>query len=511
MTPVLLTKIRDLVKDGATVVGPKITRSPSLQDYPKCDDDVRTLAEEVWGNCDGTNVTEHACGKGRAVWGRTLGEVFESASLKPDFEVPADSLAKLVYIHRIVNDDDVYFVSNQRDANSQARCIFRISGKTPQLWHPDSGVIEPAPVYSESDGRTTVSLQFEPSGSVFVVFRKTAPSTDHITEITSTEAQQTPVAPKIAIASATYEAIEGAGSLDVTNELRTMAQSGIESISVSNSTFGQDPALNRTKQLRVEYSIDDKPQKKTVKEGENFQFVTVSGGYQPPAYELRASSDGAVELLAWRAGAYDVKRAGGKTDRVQVKDAPSAIEVAGPWELHFPPKWGAPEKVSLDTLTSWTEHSDPGVKYFSGTATYVKEIDISTDMLSANRSLYLDLGRVKNLAQVKLNGKDLGMLWKPPFRVDLTGIATAGKNSLEISVTNLWPNRLIGDEKIGLDAEWAGTHLARWPQWLLDGKPSPSGRLTFTTWHHWTADMQPLESGMLGPVKVQAVERVKLQ
>ena len=159
-----------------------------------------------------------------------------------------------------------------------------------------------------------------------------------------------------------------------------------------------------------------------------------------------------MELLAWRAGAYEVKPADGKTDRVQVKDAPSAVEIAGPWEVHFPPKWGAPEKISLDKLTSWTEQSDPGVKYFSGTATYVKEIDISSDTLSANRSLYLYLGRVKNLAQVKLNGKDIGILWKPPFRVDLTGIASAGKNSLEIRVTNLWPNRLIGDEKIGLDA-----------------------------------------------------------
>ena len=81
-------------------------------------------------------------------------------------------------------------------AFSKANCVFRVSGKTPQLWHPDSGVIEPAPVYSESDGRTTVALQFEPSGSVFVVFRKTAPRTDHIIEIASAGAQQVPIAPK---------------------------------------------------------------------------------------------------------------------------------------------------------------------------------------------------------------------------------------------------------------------------------------------------------------------------
>ena len=172
---------------------------------------------------------------------------------------------------------------------------------------------------------------------------------------------------------------------------------------------------------------------------------------------------------------------------------------------------GVPDKVTLDKLISWTDHADKGVKYFSGTATYLNQIDIAPEMLGADRLVYLDLGRIKNLAQVKLNGTDLGILWKPPFRVDLTSAVHAGKNALEIRVTNLWPNRLIGDEKMGEDAEWNGKRLVRWPQWLLDGKPSPSGRLTFTTWHHWTADMQPLESGLLGPVKLQSVQQIKVQ
>ena len=89
---------------------------------------------------------------------------------------------------------------------------------------------------------------------------------------------------------------------------------------------------------------------------------------------------------------------------------------------------------------------------------------------------------MKNLAEVALNGVPLGILWKPPFCLELTSVARPGKNTLEIKVTNLWPNRLIGDEQLPPDREWtAANQLKSWPQWLLDGKPSPTGRFTFTT------------------------------
>ena len=113
--------------------------------------------------------------------------------------------------------------------------------------------------------------------------------------------------------------------------------------------------------------------------------------------------------------------------------------------------------------------------------------------------MYLGLGEVKNLAQVKLNGTELGILWKPPFRVDIASAAKPGTNHLEISVVNLWPNRLMGDEQLPLDIEWLPSGgLAKWPQWLLDG--SPNGRLTFTTWRHISKEMPLLPSGLLGPI-----------
>jgi hypothetical protein len=106
---------------------------------------------------------------------------------------------------------------------------------------------------------------------------------------------------------------------------------------------------------------------------------------------------------------------------------------------------------------------------------------------------------------VKLNGKDLGTLWKPPFSVMLRDMLDPGRNELEVRVTNLWPNRMIGDEQLPEDSDRNpnGT-LKSWPQWLPAGKPSPTGRYTFTSWRLWKKDEALLKSGLLGPVTIQA-------
>jgi hypothetical protein len=206
-------------------------------------------------------------------------------------------------------------------------------------------------------------------------------------------------------------------------------------------------------------------------------------------------------------GTFELRTASGKVLKASATDVPAPVEPGGEWDLKFPPNWGAPAQVRLDRLTSWTDHPDSGVRYFSGTATYEKEIEIPAEFFRNGREVWLDLGAVKNFAEVSLNGRPSATLWKPPFRVNVTGAARAGKNQLQIKVTNLWPNRLIGDEQLPDDREWDGKQLKAWPQWLLDGKPSPTGRYTFTTWHHWTKDDAPLDSGLLGPVTVHVVER----
>src|SRR5205814_9832393 len=120
--------------------------------------------------------------------------------------------------------------------------------------------------------------------------------------------------------------------------------------------------------------------------------------------------------------------------------------LAGPWALHFPTGWGAPDHVDLPKLISWTDHDDNDIKHFSGTAVYTMKFDVPADRIGDGKLAMLDLGDVQVMAQVKLTGNDVGLLWKPPFRVDVTQSLRSGENELQVSVTNLWVNRLIGDE-----------------------------------------------------------------
>lgn len=125
--------------------------------------------------------------------------------------------------------------------------------------------------------------------------------------------------------------------------------------------------------------------------------------------------------------------------------------------------------------------------------------------------MWLDLGDVQVIAQVTLNGRNLGTLWKPPYRVDATRALRPGKNDVVVRVTNLWPNRMIGDEQLPEDSERNpdGT-LKSWPAWLLEGKPSPTGRLTFTTWRLWKRDDALPPSGLIGPVTITTAQTVSV-
>jgi hypothetical protein len=152
----------------------------------------------------------------------------------------------------------------------------------------------------------------------------------------------------------------------------------------------------------------------------------------------------------------------------------------GPWQVSFPPNWGAPPHVQLDKLISWGDSADDGVKYFSGTASYTKEVLAPAAWFNPGANLILDLGLVKEIAEVSVNGNAVGgILWKPPYRTDVTSLLKPGKNEIEIKITNLWPNRIIGDQQPNGKKQYA---------WL-DYRP-------------FQADTPLLPSGLLGPVKV---------
>jgi hypothetical protein len=178
----------------------------------------------------------------------------------------------------------------------------------------------------------------------------------------------------------------------------------------------------------------------------------------------------------------------------------------------FPERPRRTRRVRFDKLMSWADHTDPAIRYFSGTATHSIRFELSPDYLSNNGEVWLDLGAVAVIAEVRLNGKNLGVLWHSPFRLEISKALQPGTNSLEVDVTNLWVNRLIGDEQHPDDCEWAGKALARWPEWLVNGTPRPAkDRVAFTTWKHWTASDPLLPSGLLGPVTLHPARLLNVE
>ena len=511
MTPALLGKIKELVEAGATVVGPRPVKSPSLSGYPQCDAQVRQLAAELWGDCDGKTITEHRCGKGKIVWGKTPEAVLAEMGVPPDFRpnLPSDALG-LRYIHRAVDGTDVYFVANGHPQALDVQCTFRVKGKRPEFWRPDTGRIEPVAVYDEIGDGTRIPIWFDPSGSLFVVFRPDAsPAPDRVVALSRDgKSMMGASAPAEIVVKKAMYGVPGdpARTRDVTAQVQQLVNQGKYAFQVASLAQGGDPAFGVVKTLTVEYAAGGNLHSSSATDPE---FILLFDGSQPRDAEVRYDADGRLLVEAWKPGRYEVKMASGKMRRVEVPALPSPLDVAGPWDLRFPPGRGAPEHVTLDKLISWTAHPDAGVKYFSGAATYTKTFQAPSAMIGKDRRVYLDLGRVQAIAEVKLNGKNLGVLWKPPFRMDVTDAVKAGDNALEVQVVNLWPNRLIGDQQLPEDSDRNpdGT-LRAWPKWLLEGKPSPAGRYTFTTWRLWKKSDPLLESGLLGPVRLLATESI---
>ena len=162
----------------------------------------------------------------------------------------------------------------------------------------------------------------------------------------------------------------------------------------------------------------------------------------PPPAELALRPDGKVDALVWQSGHYQL--GSGPSLKVEV---PAPATLTGPWQVSFPTNHGAPANIEMPELMSLHRHSDPGVRHFSGTATYSNVLHISPEALADGKRVYLDLGRVEVIAEVRINGREVGRLWKPPYRSGRHGRgARRATTTLEVRVTTLWPNRLIGDE-----------------------------------------------------------------
>jgi hypothetical protein len=336
----VLRAIHKLVERGAVVAGQKPTDTPSLSDDQA---EFTRLNDELFG--DGTGV--HKVGKGQVYAGQDAGAVLSELKVAPDFDhTKPESDTRILFVHRRLPGGDIYFLDNRSDRAETVDASFRVTGKAPELWYAETGKSEPAS-YTIAGGRTTVPLQLEPWGTVFVVFRKPA------------------------------------------------------------------AAPSRTLPKLVETQL--------------------------------ATLDGA-------------------------------------WNVSFQAGRGAPASIKLDKLASWSDNPAAGVKYFSGTGTYTTTVQAPAGWFKAGAKLWIDLGDVKNLAEVAVNGKPLGIVWHAPYRVDATGALKAGANEVTIKVTNAWVNRLIGDEQ-----------------------PDAKAKYTYADVKPYKADSPLLPSGLLGPVQVYAL------
>ncbi|MGQ9823136.1 MAG: glycosylhydrolase-like jelly roll fold domain-containing protein, partial [Thermogutta sp.] len=155
--------------------------------------------------------------------------------------------------------------------------------------------------------------------------------------------------------------------------------------------------------------------------------------------------------------------------------------VSGPWQVTFDPRWGGPGTVSFDTLEDWTKRPEPGIRFYSGIAVYEKELELSQgDLPTPDERLWLDLGSLRELAEVFVNDRSCGIVWAPPFRVDISRAVRPGKSRLRIEVVNFWPNRIIGDAALPEDQ-----------------------RLTRTNIRKLTADTELMPSGLFGPIRLE--------
>ena len=193
-----------------------------------------------------------------------------------------------------------------------------------------------------------------------------------------------------------------------------------------------------------------------------------------------------LHLEPWGTVFVVFRKAASETAHAEPKLTESKVgDVEGPWNVSFDQGWGAPPSITFDKLISWTDSTDAGVKYFSGAGTYTKTLQASPDWFKKGSQMWLDLGDVKNLAEVTVNGKNLGIVWHSPYRVDVTSALKPGKNEISVKVINAWVNRMIGDEQPG------------------------ATRYTFADVKPYKANSPLQTSGLLGPVAVVRADAEK--
>ncbi|MES2921820.1 MAG: glycosyl hydrolase [Verrucomicrobiota bacterium] len=530
ITQPLARHLEELADAGATLIlGSRPSHSPSLRE-------AATNASELtrlWDRSAPNIITD-----------KPLAEALSGLAIAPDFSFhSARRDSDIVWHHRRDGDVDIYFIANRQRRVEEIHASFRVTDRQPEIWNAETGSRMDAPAFVSENGRTRLPLHLDPSGAVFVVFRKpatdakpippppVAPESELITNTftvtawinpetdilypprESTDRNEGDLGKSYVVSPRDGEAAYGPGCAVVgiaagRNGVFVIERGG----KISPAVLAAPRALSGWTHLALVYRNgapslylngvhirDGVKTGRTVYPGIDLP-PPASGGF-PPHFE----GDVTGPYLFFEA--LDAERiAALAKEPLPAPDLSPGAQVSatigGPWQVTFPASQGAPASISLAELQPLQQHADEGVRHFAGTAVYKITFDFGT---AVSKRIELDLGRVAVIAEVLVNGKSAGVLWKEPYRADITSLVNPGENQLEIHVTTLWPNRLIGDEALPVENEYDPKTKAikRLPDWYLAGKPKPAGgRTTFTTWQHFTKDDPLTESGLRGPVRI---------
>ena len=433
----VLRHLHKLVEDGAVVVGLPPALPPGLQEYVYKQTEFIRLVDDLWGKMNIKSKMPNHFGEGKVYWNGSLNDILKENLIHPDFVYQSHTMdADIRYIHRTLEESEIYFLSNQDSQSVTITADFRIASKQPEFWKSDQGTIEACLIFRTQNDRIQMPVRLDPYGSVFIVFRKPLPE-KWVTSV-----------------------------VNLTDDIMSDSSNVVEDSFLPEELefSGMSVMLNSPTSCQLTYSNGDQ------------RDFTID----PPASDLVLDDS---------------------------------------WKVKFPDGWGAPTSIVFDSLISWSDHPDEGIRYFSGTATYQNGLPIPSGYIQSDQAYFLDLGEIYDIAEVWMNHKKVGIVWKPPFRLEITKFLKEGTNDLEIKIANRWVNRLIGDEHIPVEYSYdmGGSVFTKGalkdlPPWYYNEKVlKPPKRYTFTSWKHYEANSPLLPAGLMGPVKIKVFKVVSLK
>ncbi len=344
----VLRKIEELVKQGITVISPRPVKATGLSGYPESDHEIEVIAKRMWGNVDGEDITENKYGKGRVVWDQDINEILAGMGMHPDLEFKSNNEnTALDFIHRTTDDQEIFFVVNRYVRRGNDDFEYRYLPGLPDRYEQ-------------------VECKFRVTGKVPELWD---PITGEITKlVVYREEGGYTIVPLH---------FEPEGSKFIIFREAKEGQSHITHITRDGRSFFPDNQFETNSSPCIEIISEKR---------HLYAHVTESGEYE----------------LTWSDGRKSV---------VKTENAVTQQPISGSWELSFDTAWGGPGKVFVDELKSWTEFTDEGIKFYSGTVTYNKTFSLGKREIK-NRKLLLDLGNVQDMASININGRKMPVKWR---------------------------------------------------------------------------------------------------